>query len=36
MKFIGYSVDGVLEFAFAMEILVYRIDFLHASNRVEI
>ena len=36
MKFIGHSVDGVLEFGFAMDILVYRIGFLHAINRVEI
>ena len=36
MKFIGYSVDGVLEFAFAMEIIVYKIDILHESSRVEI
>ena len=36
MELKGYSVDGVLEFSFAMGMLVYRIDFLHASRRFEI
>ena len=36
MELKGYSVDGVLEFSFAMGMLAYRIDFPHASNRVEV
>ena len=35
MELKGYSVDGVLEFSFAMGTLVYRFDFLHASHRFE-
>ena len=36
MELKGYSVDGVLEFSFAMAMLVYRIDFLHAGHRFEV